>query len=74
MFKRKEEMTQEDKDYNKRHNPEIQKSRWKFIMSSTLKLSRYDIEFMQSMHNNLAIGRTLTEKQAEYLEQLYNRS
>jgi hypothetical protein len=72
-FKRREEMTQEDKNYNRRNDPEIQKKRWSAIINSGYKLNSYEKDFISSVYINLKTNVRLSEPMANKLEEIYNK-
>lgn len=70
MFKKREPITQADRDYNNRHDPSVQKARVDACLDADL--SAWETNFMVSIEAQLKAGRELSEKQAEVLERIYN--
>ena len=68
-FKKREPMTHADKDYNKRHDPQVQQD-WIDRCKDSI-LSAWEMDFIDSIENQIQCGRTLSEKQIKILERIY---
>lgn len=73
-FKRKEPITQADRSYNTRNDIAVQLE-WvdKITGNDPAKYTSWEIEFIESVEEQLKGGRKLSEKQSEILERIYNK-
>jgi hypothetical protein len=77
MTFRRENITPADRQYNTRNTAAVQKEWVEAIMSAiahdTARISAWEMDFIESVETQLGDGRTLSEKQSEVLERIYNK-
>lgn len=73
MFKRREPITQADRDWNQMMDPRVQKDRVDYVLDYGKDLSTWELDFLNNLSQRLIKGYELSEKQAEVLEKLYHK-
>lgn len=72
-FKRRENITQEDRDWNNMMDPKIQNDRLLYILDNGQNLTSKELDFLSNMSIRLTKHYELTEPQAKWLTDIYNR-